>query len=157
MKVVVKLTRGGKLAALIVSPVFIAALYLGATGWLVDSWGEIKCEIAFRPRQTQEFSLESWRAAELKKGTKYPMANWLIKERYLIGKNSKRVLELLGQPSSKRLDAGNICWDYVLARQSDYPARSIFAPFGLSNMDYWYLRIRFQSNHVTGCQIIVKG
>lgn len=151
-----KLTRAGKVAAWFVGPVVIVVGYLLLTGSLVDVIGETRCEIALRPRQESEFDSEKWAKAAIEDGTRYPMANWLIKNRRLMEKPAADVLETLGQPSSKHLDGGLTCWDYTLARQSDYPAKSFLAPFGLSNMDYWYLRICFQNDSVADAKIIVK-
>lgn len=156
MKMSLKLTPAGKLAAWALGPVVVVVGYLLLTGSLVDAIGETKWEIALRPSQESKFSSKKWVKATIEDGTRYPMANWLIKRRLLLQKPAADVLGEMGQPSSKHLDGGLTCWDYTLAQQSAYPAKSFLAPFGLSNMDYWYLRIRFQNDRVVDAKIIVK-
>jgi|YelNatPaOPRAMG01_1025707.scaffolds.fasta_scaffold87598_2 hypothetical protein len=156
MALEIKLTCGAKTVALVLAPVMAVLLYMVATHLLIDLIGERQWEVILRPRDERKFVSDAWLAATIQDGGRYPMANWLIKRRLLHGKAPEEVLKALGPPSARLVDGGLMCWDYRLAWQGRYPARFIFPPWELSNMDYWYLRIWFQNDRVVRTDLIVK-
>ncbi len=74
------------------------------------------------------------------------MVDDLLRRKLLLGRSQEEVKALLGEPGIAAPVDGEPAMYYMLGSQKDFPARSIFFPGRLENLENWTLRIGFRED-----------
>lgn len=116
--------------------------------------GPHRLEVWFRPKGAAQFDRAVWASRLGTSGRRYEMVDDLLKTYLRPGLTREQVEDLLGKPDGAEEKEGEVCVYYSLARQRDYPARSILFPGRFWNWEVWVLRIRFREGRVYEANVI---
>ena len=81
------------------------------------------------------------------------MVDDLLPSQRLIGLGEAEVMDLLGEPNSVTDEGMEKVSVYHLARQRDYPAKSIFFPGCFPNHEAWMLQVVFREGKVESASV----
>lgn len=110
--------------------------------------GENKLEEFFRPRGESKFDSASWKDASPASGKRYEMVDDLLASQRLMGLSETDVKGLLGEADSTGDEEGEKLLVYHLAKQRDYPAKSVWFPGFFPNHEAWMLEVRLRNGSV---------
>jgi hypothetical protein len=136
--------------------VAIPVLYLVNLFVTPELVGPNRLEILCRPRGSMEFDASLWNTSPAVWGEskRYEMVDNLLAKGRLIGLSEPDLKKLLGDANS----VGNVSDDealyYNLARQKDYPARSIWFPGAFPNHEIWILEVVLRQGKVHSARVL---
>jgi hypothetical protein len=115
--------------------------------------GENKLEAYFRPRGESKFDSDSWKDASPASGKRYEMVDNLLAFQRLTGLTETDVKGLLGEGDSTGEEGDEKLLVYHLAKQRDYPAKSVWFPGFFSNHEAWMLEVRLRNGSVCSTRV----
>lgn len=130
-------------------------LYILNMAFTPDIVGITNLEIYYRPKGNMEFRIKKWREAGQASGDRYEMVDDLMERKILMGLNKDEIMKMLGDPSLISRKDEELIMYYMLGSQEDYPARSLFFPLVLGNVEGWTLAIHLRNGHAYSTEIKV--
>ena len=120
-----------------------------------DLIGPNRLEIFCRPRGNLKFDSKLWKDSPyiLERSKRYEMVDDLLSRSLLIGLNESGIQRLIGHPNTSNDTNGVGIYVYYLARQKDYPAKSIWFPGQFPNHEAWMLEIIFKGGKATSARV----
>lgn len=115
--------------------------------------GENRLEEFFRPRGEMAFDSAAWRETSPAAGKRYEMTDDLLASGRLLGLTETQVKALLGEPNSTGDEEGEKVLVYHLAKQRDYPAKSLWFPGFFPNHEAWMLAVRVRNGSAQSAKV----
>lgn len=115
--------------------------------------GENKLEEFFRPRGESKFDSASWEDASPASGRRYEMLDDLLASKHLVGLSETDVKGLLGEADSTGNEGGDKLLVYHLAKQRDYPAKSVWFPGFFPNHEAWMFEVRLRNGNAYSTRV----
>lgn len=115
--------------------------------------GEDRLEEFFRPRGEMAFDSPTWRESSIAAGKRYEMTDDLLDSGRLIGLTETQVKVLLGEPNSMGDEDDERVLVYHLAKQRDYPAKSLWFPRFFPNHEAWMLAVRVRNGSAQSAKV----
>lgn len=115
--------------------------------------GENKLEEFFRPRRESKFDSASWKDPSPASGKRYEMVDDLLVSQRLMGLRETDLNGLLGEADSTGDEGGDKLLVYHLAKQRDYPAKSVWFPGFFPNHEAWMLEVRLRNGNVSVARV----
>lgn len=118
--------------------------------------GITKLETYFRPKVGLQFDSSKWKQSqELSWGERYKMVDNLIQMYLIKGRSQHEIEDLLGKPDiAAPRENGEFEMHYTLASQREYPARSVFFPGRLGNLELWVLLLHFRDGRLYSVEVV---
>ena len=115
--------------------------------------GENRLEEFFRPRGESKFDSALWKDSSPVTGKRYEMVDDLLSSQRLAGLIEADVKGLLGEADSNGDEGGDKLLVYHLAKQRDYPAKSVLFPGFFPNHEAWMLEVRLRNGNVSSARV----
>lgn len=116
--------------------------------------GENRLEEYFRPRGQRTFDSAEWKESSPAAGIRYEMTDHLLASGQLTGLTEPQVIALLGEPNSTSDEQGDKLLVYHLAKQRDYPAKSLWFPGFFPNHEAWMLAVRVRNGSAQSAKVL---